>query len=175
MTAHEYARLPEGDTDEELIAGLVVSEPRPFPRHGRIQTALASRLHEHVRPLRLGVVLTDTGFLLATKPDTVRAPDVAFVPRDRYDRQEEARGFFRGAPDLAVEILSASNRPEETHGRVADFLAAGSKLVWVVDPDRRAAAVYRTLLAPRRITEDGVLDGEEVLPGFSVTLADLLD
>jgi len=172
LTAEEYSRLPEGEDRDELIAGLVVSEPHPLPRHGRIQVELASRLHGHVRSRGLGVVLTEVGFLLARDPDTVRAPDVAFVRAARYDARKEASGFFPGAPDLTVEILSPSNRPGEIHAKVADYLAAGAPLVWVLDPERRAATVYRTLLAPRRVA---VLDGEDVVPGFSVTVSELLD
>ena len=175
MTADEYARLPEGEGRDELCAGFIVSEPQPLPRHARIQLELASRLHAHVRAHDLGVVLTGAGFLLATNPDTVRGPDVSFVRRDRYDRNEEATGFFRGAPDLAVEILSPSNTRGEIHAKVADLLAAGTKLVWIVDAKRRTATVYRTLLSPRMLAEDSFLDGEDVVPGFSVTLAEILD
>src|SRR5262245_47383775 len=113
MTAEEYARRPEGDGLDELCAGVVVSEPRPLPRHGRVQLALGARLHDHCRRHHLGVVLTDTGFLLSRNPDTVRGPDVAFVRLERYDPKEESRGFFRGAPDLAVEVLSPSNERAE--------------------------------------------------------------
>jgi Uma2 family endonuclease len=175
LTAEEYARLPEGDGPDELVAGFVVWEPHPLPRHARIQVELASRLHAYSRSRELGVVLTECGFLLATDPDTVRGPDVAFVAVDRYDANEEAKGFFRGAPDLAVEILSPSNSAGEIHAKVADYLAAGSKVVWVIDPERRRASAYRTLLAPRMIPADGVLDGEDVVPGFRVTVSDLLD
>lgn len=175
MTADEYAPLPEGDSVDDLIAGFVVSEPRPYPSHGRLQVQLATRLYEHVQPRKLGVILSGAGFLLATNPDTVRALDVAFVRHDRYDVKQEARGFFRGAPDLCVEILSLSNGPGEIHAKVADFLAGGTKLVWVIDPDRRCAEVYRTLLAPRRIAEDGALDGEDLLPGFALTISEFLD
>lgn len=175
MSVDEYSRLPEGDGVDELHAGLRVSEPRPLPRHGRIQVRLGRLLDAHASERRLGVVLSDAGFLLAADPDTVRGPDVAFVRLDRYDPEKEAHGFFRGAPDLAVEIVSPSNDPAELHGKVADFLAAGAKLVWVIDPERRCADVYRTLLAPKRVPVDGVLDGEEVVPGFSVKVSELLD
>ena len=175
MTADEYARLPEGDSVDELVEGFVVSEPLPLPRHGRVLIELGARLHAHVQSRGLGVILSDSGFLLATRPDTVRGPDIAFVRRDRYDPAVEVSGFFRGAPDLAVEILSPSNRPWEVRAKVADFLAAGSTVVWVIDPDRRFATVYRTLLTPRRIAQDGVLEGEDLLPGFSVKISELLD
>src|SRR5262245_27949227 len=108
LTADEYSRLPEGEGRDELVAGFVVSEPQPLSRHGRVQVELAARMHAHVRAHALGVVLTESGFLLATDPDTVRGPDVAFVRRERYDSHDEANGYFRGGPDLAVEILSPS-------------------------------------------------------------------
>ena len=175
MTAVEYAALEEDGLRHELQGGWLLSEPRPFPRHGQIQVRVAHALVEFVERNDLGVVLTDCGFLLSRNPDTVRGPDVAFVSRERYDSHDEAEGYFRGGPDLAVEILSPSNRPGEIHAKVADYLAAGSKLVWVVDPDRRRAGTYRNLLAPRHVPIDALLDGEDVVPGFSVTVAELLD
>jgi len=117
----------------------------------------------------------ETGFLLARAPDLLRAPDAAYLREPPPATAGEAMGYLRGAPDLAVEIRSPSNRPGEIHAKVADLLAAGSKLVWVVDPDRRLATVYRTLLAPTLVAADGILDGEDVVPGFQVTLSELLD
>jgi len=119
-------------------------------------------------------VLTEGGFLLSRNPDTVRGPDVSFVRADRFNAEEAGRGYFRGAPDLAIEILSPSNRPGETHAKVADYLAAGARLVWVIDPAQRIVSVYRSLLSPRRIAADGVLNGEDVLPGFSFPIVDVL-
>ena len=174
LTSDEYRRLPEDGQRLELQGGVLVAEPQTFPRHAQIQARLAHALFEFVAPRRLGVILTEGGFLLSRNPDTIRAPDVSFVRRDRYDSNAAARAFFPGAPDLAIEILSPSNRPAEIHAKVADFLAAGARLVWVIDPDRRVASVYRTLLSPRRVPADGTLDGEDVLPGFSLPLEDLL-
>ena len=174
MTAVEYASLEEDGLRHELQAGWLLSEPRPFPRHGQIQVRVARALAEFVERHDLGVVLTDCGFLLSRNPDTVRGPDVAFVRRERYDPERAEREFFPGAPDLAVEILSPSNRPGEVHAKVADYLAAGSLLVWVLDPSRVGVEIYRSLLAPRRVGEDGVLAGEDVLPGFSVAVSVLL-
>jgi Uma2 family endonuclease len=153
---------------------MLVSEPIPLPRHGQLQARLARFLSEYADAHDLGVVLTGAGFLLSEDPDTVRGPDVAFVRRDRYDPDEAARTFFRGAPDLAVEILSPSNRPAETHAKVADGLTAGAALVWVIDPARRSAYVYRTLLDRQTIEEGGALDGGEVLPGLVMRLEELL-
>ena len=157
-----------------MQAGVLVAEPQPFPRHAQIEARLAHALFDFAEPRGLGVVLTEGGFLLSRDPDTVRGPDVSFVRADRFDAGEAGRAFFAGAPDLAVEILSPSNRPGDMHAKVADYLAAGSKLVWVIDPDRGVASVYRTLLAPRRIAAGGALDGEDVLPRFSLPLESLL-
>jgi len=171
LTAEEYARLPEDGKRYELEAGVVVTEPQPFPRHAQIQAHL---VFQFVEPRQLGVVLTEGGFLLSRDPDTVRGPDVSFVRRDRFDVEEAERAFFHGSPDLAIEILSPSNRPGEVRGKVADYLAAGSRLVWVVDPARAIVTVYRTLLAPRLVRSDGALEGEDVLPGLSISVAALL-
>jgi Uma2 family endonuclease len=135
---------------------------------------LARILGEFVDTHGLGVVLTEAGFLLSRDPDTVRGPDVAFVRADRFDAAEAGRAYFRGAPDLAVEILSPSNRPGDIHARVADYLAAGARLVWIIDPVREIVDVYRSLLMRRRLPAHGVLDGEDVLPGLAVTIAEIL-
>ncbi len=175
MTVDDYIRLPEDGVRHELQAGILIAEPQPFPRHAQIQARLTRMLLDFVEPRGLGVILTQGGFLLSRNPDTLRAPDVAFVRRDRFDADEAERTFFRGAPDLAIEILSPSNRPGEIHSKVADYLASGSKLVWVIDPARGVVSVYRSLLAPRRVESGGLLQGEDVLPGLSISVATLLE
>jgi Uma2 family endonuclease len=175
LTVEDYLRIPDDGKRHSLQAGLLIAEPQPFPRHGQVQARLAQLLLEFVDAHDLGVVLTEAGFLLSRNPDTVRGPDVAFVRAGRFDADEAAREYFRGAPDLAIEILSPSNRAGDTHAKVADYLAAGASLVWVIDPAQRIAIIYRSLLAPRRIGAEGVLDGEDVLPGFSAPLGRILD
>ncbi|HEX6853639.1 MAG TPA: Uma2 family endonuclease [Candidatus Polarisedimenticolaceae bacterium] len=168
--------LPDDGYARELQAGFLVSEPPAGGRHGDTALALGSALRRHVREHRLGRVLAnDTGFVLARRPDTVRAPDVAFVTKERWENYSDPSGFLPGPPDLAVEVLSASNTPGEMHAKVADFLAAGARLVWVVDPEAKTVAVYRTLLAPRFVGLDGVLDGEEVVPGFTLPVAEIFE
>jgi Uma2 family endonuclease len=174
-TTDDYLQLPEDGRRHELQAGILIAEPQAFPRHGQIQAELTGILRDFVKPRRLGVVLTQVGFLLSRHPDTIRAPDVAFVRRDRFDANEATRTFFRGAPDLAIEILSPSNRPGEIHAKVADYLAAGSKLVWVIDPAHDLVSAYRSLLAPRRLESSDLLSGEDVLPGFSISVAALFE
>ena len=140
---------------------------RTFRAEQRVSISRPIAAPKACRGNSLGVVLTEGGFLLSRNPDTVRGPDVSFVRADRFNAEEAGRGYFRGAPDLAIEILSPSNRPGETHAKVADYLAAGTRLVWVIDPMQQIVSVYRSLLSPRRIAADGVLDGEDVLPEFS--------
>ena len=176
LTLEEYLALPDADERYELVAGFIVAEPRPLPRHGWVAVRIASLLERHVRAARLGAVSAESGFLLGRSPDTLRGPDVAFVSRERLAAYcASMRGYFPGPPDLAVEVLSPSDRWGELRGKVADYLAAGTRMVWVVDPERRQVTTYRALLAPRILREDDVLEGEAVVPGFSVAVAELFD
>jgi len=126
---------------------------------------------------RLGeIVVADTGFVLARDPDTVRGPDVAFIARERYDAAGDPPTAFPGAPDLAVEVVSPSNRAVDIRAKVADYLAAGTRLVWVVDPDpaRLTITAYGTLLSPRVYGADEEVDGAPVLRGFRCRARDLM-
>lgn len=174
MTADELARLKLPDKRTELIRGrLVVREPAGF-RHGVVAMKVARHLEEFVTANDLGVVVAaETGFKLATRPDTVRAPDCGFVAKARVP-DPLPRGYFHTAPDLAVEVLSPDDRPGEVLAKVADWLSAGSILVWVIDPDRRTASVYRADGSQSLVSESETLDGESLLPGFELPLAKIL-
>jgi Uma2 family endonuclease len=175
-TAEQLHELPEDGLRHELLRGTLVSEPLPGGLHGRIVTRLAELLGGFVRGKGLGVVYTgDTGFVLARQPDTVRGPDVAFLSAERRGSLEDERGFIPGAPDLAIEVLSVHDRPGEVLGKVADYLAAGARLVWVVNPAREEVEVFRSPFAPRVLAQQDVIDGEEVLPGFSVIVAEIFE
>jgi Uma2 family endonuclease len=131
-------------------------------------------LGDFVHARGLGVVFAqDTGFKIASDPDTVRAPDVAFVAREREDRIPR-RGYAVVAPDLLAEILSPDDRPGEVLAKVADWLAAGTKLVWVIDPERREVRVHRHDGSLSVLSESESLSGEDVLPGFSCPLRPVL-
>lgn len=155
----------------ELVRGqLLVREPASF-WHGEAAVRLGAAIVAYVYPRHLGhVAAAETGFKLESNPDTVRAPDVAFVRSERF-AQLPRRGFPSLAPDLAVEVLSPDDRPGEAREKVADWLAAGTLLVWVVDPVERTARVYRADGSESAVAIDGALDGESVLPGFICTLA----
>ncbi len=173
MTAEELERLDLPDKRTELVQGvLVVREPAGY-RHGEVAMNLATSIHNFVRTRNLGRVLAaETGFKLATNPDTVRAPDVAFIQTDRIPAPPPA-GFPLLAPDLAAEVLSPDDRPGEVLEKVGDWLNAGVRLVWVVDPVRRFARVYRPDGTEALLAEGDALEGEDVLPGFSCALSDV--
>ena len=160
----------------ELVHGLMVSEPLPGGRHGMVAALVAEELSRFARRHRLGVALTcDTGFILHRSPDTVRGPDVAFIKRERYEALEDPSKAIPGPPDLAVEVLSPHNRPSDIHGKVADYLAAGTPVVWIVDPASEQVSVYRTLLHPSLLGADDELTAEEVLPGFRLRVGALFE
>lgn len=158
----------------ELVRGrLLVREPPGF-RHGRVTVTLVAELVAHIRssgaPL---VVVAETGFKLASNPDTVRGPDIAVVQRARLP-SPEPESFADLAPDLAIEILSPNDRLGEVLSRVADLLNAGTRLVWVIDPPRALARVYRQDGTQEALQASDALQGEDVVPGFACRLDGIL-
>lgn len=174
MTADELLHLNLPNKRTELVRGqLIVREPPGF-RHGDVTMRLAIAIANHVAARNLGLVLSaETGFKLASDPDTVRAPDVAFVSRERLPDPLPV-GYAALGPDLVVEVVSPNERPGEVLAKVADWLDAGCRLVWVVDPGRRNARVYRADGSESLLPHDGVLEGEDVLPGFAQPLATIV-
>ena len=172
LTIEEFERLPDDGWRMELVRGQLVREPPAGFEHGGIALRIGSRLLRFVDENALGMVVgTDSGFVLADEPPTVRAPDVAFVREDRLDFDRTR--FAPLAPDLAVEVLSPSNTMSEIHDKILDYLDAGSSLVWVVDPQSRTVTTYRSREEIRLIQADGEIDGADVLPGFRCKVAEL--
>lgn len=172
-TVEDLYALPDDGFHYELVHGEFVSEPPPGGRHGRIAARLVQRIGAHAEAHRLRVVLTcDSGFVLHREPDTVRAPDVAFVSHERYQAFGDEIFALPGPPDLAIEVLSPSDTSARVHAKVADYLAVGTPLVWVVDPDQRQVRSYRTLLEPQVTTESGELTADDLLPGLRLPVAD---
>ena len=171
LTAQDVERISLPGKVTELIRGqLVVREP-PGTWHGVIAANLTYYLSDFGRRHELGIVLAqDTGFKIGSDPDTVRAPDVAFVTRERVGGIP-TRGYAQMAPDLLAEILSPDDRPGEVLAKVADWLGAGTKLVWLLDPERHEARVYRQDGSLSVLLDEDALGGEDVLPGFSCPLA----
>jgi Uma2 family endonuclease len=174
VTVADFLRMPEEDGYRlELVRGQVVRESAPGGRHGRLSVLLASSLHQYASSRNLGDVLANTGFVLSRTEHTVRVPDLSFVSaaRRRFERLPES--LLEGGPDLAVEILSPSNRAGEMREKVADYLAAGCLLVWVVDPRRRRVSVHEPDEQATSLQLSDVLTGDPVLPGFRLPLARL--
>jgi len=174
LTADDLLHIDIPGKQVELVRGVLVVREPPGYVHGDITARLAAALVTYADAHDLGrVVAGDPGFVLATDPDTVRGPDVAFIRRERVPHPAPA-AFARFAPDLAIEVLSAHDRPGEVLTKVGDWLSAGTSLVWVVDPARRVARVYRADGSDDAVGPDGMLNGEAVLPGFAVHLPTIL-
>src|SRR5579872_4044310 len=174
MTAEQLAQTTVPHKRTELVHGrLVVHEP-PGGKHGNVTANLAFRLAQHTDLMGAGALFVgDTGFTLTRNPDTVRGPDIAFVSKDRLPMLIPI-GYLELAPDLVVEVLSHHDRPGETLTKVGDWLEAGTRLIWVIDPERRLARIYRRNGTESMVSEDEPLDGEDVLPGFRCPLVAVL-
>jgi Uma2 family endonuclease len=172
MTAEELLSLPDDGWRYELVSGELRRMPPTGIQHGQIAGLLTQRLTAHVRTHNLGVVCTaEAGFRLAQHPDTVRAPDVAFIARERISAEGVPTGYRPGAPDLAVEVVFPSDRFDDVIEKVAEYLAAGTRLVWVVHPRTHTVTVYRASGEVRLLRSHEELSGEDVIPGFTCPVA----
>lgn len=174
LTLEEFERIPEEEGYRvELVRGRLVRESGPGFRHGRIVVRLAHRLESYTIASGKGAVVTEVRFLLEEDPPTVRLPDLAFLAEVPPD--EDVDSYSLPSPDLAVEVLSPSNRATEIQDKVLGYLAAGTRLVWVVDPDTRSVTVYRSCQDANVLTAEGILDGGDTLPGFEMSVAELFE
>jgi Uma2 family endonuclease len=173
MTADDLYEHPMRDYSELVLGQLRVSEP-PGGEHGDIAARLLVRLHVHVAAARLGIVLVESGFLLRRAPDTVRGPDVSFVADGRLAGAKLPSSYLPFAPDVAAEVLSPNDRYAEVAEKIDDYLKAGTKLVWVIDPRVRMVTIHRPDRAMKRLSDAGFLEGEEVVPGFRCPIIDIL-
>ena len=174
VSADELERMPKDDFRYELVRGQLIRMSPVAPRHGDVTVAVASLLWQHVRANRLGRVWTEVGFRLFSNPDTVLAPDVAFVRADRLP-PSESRGFYPGAPDLAIEVLSPDDRPSDVSSKVRDYLAAGTPMAVIIDPGARTVTVHRPGVVAEILDEGGTLDFDPVVSAFRVSLAVLFE
>jgi Uma2 family endonuclease len=159
----------------ELVRGeLIMMSPAGW-QHGYIAARVLALLYNHVHAHALGDIHTaETGFRLARNPDTVRAPDVAFVAAKRA-RGVDKRGFFPGAPDLAVEVLSPSDTAGRLQEKIQDFFRAGTLLVWVVDPEKKTVTIYSPDAPMRVLSGAGTLSGGKVIPGFELVVDEIFE
>ncbi len=174
VTADELLRMPDDGFRYELVKGELKRMSPTGDEHGEVTMRLASPLYQYVTLKNLGkVYAAETGFKLESDPDTVRAPDIAFVSMERIQAAGRIQGYRGGAPDLAVEVLSPGNTKREMAEKVKDYFAAGARLVWIVNPKLKTVTVYRSLTDIRTLTEKDTLDGGEVIPGFQYSITEL--
>ena len=170
VTAEELERQPR-DYRYELIEGRVVRMSPVGFEHGQIVTRLLILIQQHLERQAVGVVFAEVGFKLASHPDTVRAPDVAFVRRERIP-SPAPKGFFHGPPDLAVEVRSPNERSADMRAKVSEYLSGGVSLVVVVDPDDRSVTCHRQRAQPVMVRTDDRLDLGDVITGFTCRVSE---
>lgn len=174
MTEDDLLRLPSDNLRHELVNGELRTTAPANSDHGVTVVNLTGPMWHHVKQHHLGVVFgAETGFTIEKNPDTVLAPDLAFVTRDRIPATGIPHKYFPGAPDLAVEVVSPGDTIHEVDEKVERWLGAGARLVWVVNSRTRNVTLHASGRAPRILTEQQTLDGEEVVPGFHVAVREI--
>ncbi len=174
VSAQELLTLADGRTRYELVRGEVRSLTPAGFRHGVVVQRLAQRMSLHVEAAGLGVVVAaETGFQIGHDPDTVRAPDIAFVARERMPAGGKLTGYYPGAPDLVVEVISLGDRYTDVSHKTSDWLSAGACQVWVVDPELCQVVAYRSPTDVQILTEKDTLRGGTTLPGFECPVAEI--
>ena len=176
MTAEALLDMPGDGFRYELIRGELKKMPPTGYAHGKYELSIGASLAAHVKANGLGDTCGgETGFLLESNPDHVRAPDVAFVRRERAEVIGDVPGFFPGAPDLAIEIISPNDRYSEVEEKVEDWLGAGTLAVIVVDPRRRSVKINRSLMDAVVLTEADTLAVEHIVPGWRMLVKDIFE
>ena len=174
VTAEQLARMPDTGKRYELVKGELRMMSPAGRRHGRIAMKLGRMLANHVADHELGeVYAAETGFLLSRDPDSVRAPDVAFVAQARLQELKEETGYLPLAPDLAGEVVSPNDSFSRVEEKSLAWIAAGAKIVLVVDPQARLLHVYRAADNIAVLDEDAVLDVSDVVPLWTLTVREV--
>ena len=175
VTLAEYAALPKHPR-YELVKGALIEQMAASKEHEETVSITNWRLSDHVYPNRLGRVYgSNRGYVTGPhSPATSRLPDVSFVSNARLNRPDLAGMLYDGAPDLAVEILSDSNTPAEIAPKIADYLNAGGKAVWIINLGARTLTVHTPNAPPLILTDADTVTGGDYLPGFTCPVANLL-
>jgi Uma2 family endonuclease len=174
VTAEEFERFPhEPPYDRfELVEGRVIRMSPVSFEHGRVVMRLGLLLGRHLEQQAVGAIGADVGFKLASNPDTVRGPDIAFVRQDRVP--PSGRGFFNGPPDLVIEVLSPDDRPGEVRAKTEQCLATGVAVVVIVDPEKRTTTTFRPGHSPLALASPSdLLDLSDAIAGFRCSLHEI--
>jgi Uma2 family endonuclease len=173
MTAEELGALASSEMRYELVRGTLRMMSPAGGRHGRISLRVARRVGDYVEEHELGeTYAAETGFLLARNPDTVRAPDLAFISSGRLGDQANFPGYLPIVPDLVVEVLSPHDRPAEVEEKTEAWLAAGVAIVLIIDPQAKTMQDFRPD-ATSRLYREGLIELDPVIPGLRLDLDDL--
>ena len=176
MTANDLLRMPDDGYHYELVQGELIKMAPAGHQHGRVIVNLTTPLDQHVRTHGLGVVYgAETGFKLASDPDLVRAPDAAFVRTECVAAVGDVEGYWPGAPDLAVEVISPTDLYGDVEAKLLDWLTGGTRMVLVLDPRKRTVIVYRSLTDVVVLSESDMLDGADVVPGWRIPVRNLFE
>ena len=174
MTADELFMMKDDGFRYDLVKGELRKMSPPGSEHGVVIVRLTVALGRHVEENDLGEVFAaETGFKLASNPDTVLGPDVAFVSNEKIPPTGIPVAYWPGAPNLAVEVISPGNTRREIEEKIAEYLAAGVSLVWIISPKHRTVVVHRANAEPVTLTESDTLEGQDVVPGFQYNVARL--
>ena len=174
VTADELLRMPDDGRRYELIEGELIEMAPAGGRHGNIGVRIVGFLFQYIYKTNLGELFgADTGFFLQRDPDTIRAPDAAFIAMERIPPDGIPSGFIDTIPDLVVEVVSPSDRAGQVQAKIEQWIEHGVKLVWLVHPEQRSITVYRSLSEVHVLHEGDTLTGGQVLPGFSCAVSDI--
>lgn len=173
-TANELFEMPYDGFRYELVKGELRKMSPSGGEHGTVVVNVTLLLGQHVKTNKLGVCCgAETGFKIASDPDTVRAPDLAFVSTGRMPEGGVPKKFWPGVPDLAVEVVSPGDTYNEVEEKVEQWLAAGARAVWVCNPKRRSVWVYRSMTDVTHLSEGDELDGGDVVSGFRCKVSEI--
>lgn len=176
VTADELLRMKDSSARYELVAGEIRMMSPAGWRHGELVFRLSLIVGDHVKRHQLGRCFgAETGFLLQRNPDTVLAPDIAFIHSEHLPDTEPQDAYWPAAPDLIVEVRSPGDRNAQVAAKVETWLAAGGLMVWDVDPATRQVTVHRPDLAPIVLETEDELDGGELLPGFCCSVGKVFE
>ena len=173
VTAEELWRMGSRGENYELVRGELIEMTPPGGIHGSTAVNLGSLLLSFIKARNLGVVMVETGYRLASNPDTVRGPDISFLSATKIPSNGLPDGYIDGPPDLAVEIVSPGDTASEIQDKVQDYLAYGTPMVWVVYPQQRLVIVHDPDGTARTLRETDTLSGEAIIPGFSCQVAEI--
>lgn len=173
VAAEELFELSSA-TDYELIEGELREVSPSFGHSSQIAALFVATIHPFVRAHKLGYVTSEAGgYILSRNPDTVLAPDCGFIRKSLLPSGLPTNEYIPFPPDLAVEVMSISDRKRDLDRKAHRYLDSGTRMVWLVQPASRSVTIYRQNLEPIEIRENGMLEGFDVLPGFSMPVADV--